>query len=84
LKQILIYLKENWPESATNKFLDTLYQKLDLLGEFPLIGTASGKVTDVRKLVITKHTVLFYRITEDNIILLDFFDTRQDPESSLY
>lgn len=84
LKQVLIYLKENWSESATNKFLDIFYQKLDFLGEFPFIGTASEKVTDVRKLVITKQTILFYKIKEHDVILLDFFDTRQDPESSLY
>ena len=35
---------------------------------------------DVREAPITKHNLLLYRVTDNTIYLLYFWDTRKDPE----
>jgi hypothetical protein len=34
---------------------------------------------NIHQVLITKHNLLFYRILENKIELLTFFDTRQNP-----
>lgn len=43
------------------------------------MGTLENKEKQIRGFVITKHNTLFYRIEEDKIILITFFDNRQNP-----
>lgn len=45
----------------------------------PHIGVASRINPSVRKLLITKHNALYYSVVGNEVTLLDFFDTRQDP-----
>jgi len=38
----------------------------------------------MRKILVTKHNALYYRIEKKQIILLGFFDTRKQPDKSTY
>jgi hypothetical protein len=58
--------------------------KISLLETQPFIGTASEKEKTVRKLLISKQIALFYKVSEPNIILLDFFDVRQSADKSIF
>jgi len=76
---ILEYLSSDWGDSSTKSFVKKVYAFLDVLVEFPGIGTIENKEKEIRGFPITKHLVLFYQIRGNRIILLDFFDTRQNP-----
>lgn len=84
LKAIIKYLKEEWSLTVAEKFIIDVYQKIDLISNFPFSGIKSFKNKSVRKIVITRHNSLYYKIEEDKIRLLDFFDNRQDLEKDVY
>jgi len=52
---------------------------LELLAEFPLLGVESQKKKGMRKLLLSPQNMLVYRIERNRIILLQIYDTRQNP-----
>ncbi len=84
LKQIVEYLRDEWSVESAKKFVDKIDSWLDLLVISPYIGTASNKKSGVREILVTRQNKLFYRIIDNRIILLDFFDTRRDPIKRKY
>lgn len=80
LKEIVSYLKKDWSSEVLQNFINELYSKLDVISNYPHAGKASLKEKSIRKIVITKHNVLYYKFEDDVIILLDFFDTRSEPD----
>jgi plasmid stabilization system protein ParE len=73
------YIESEWSERIARNFASDVYRMLDLLKIFPEIGSIEQKRKNIRGLVITKQTTLFYTIKEKKVILLTFFDTRQHP-----
>ena len=53
---------------------------LDLLEDFPEIGVVEVIEKQIRGFQLTKQTRIFYRIKGERIIILTFFDVRQDPK----
>jgi len=78
--RILEYLQIEWGENVAKAFTKKVYEFLDILSEFPEIGTIENKEKGIRGFTIIKQVNLFYRISGDKIILLNFFDNRQHPE----
>jgi len=79
-ENILDYLQKEYGTKTASEFAQKVYQTLDLLAEFPQMGSVEVKTKDIRGFLITKQTRLFYRlkVKVENITLLNFFDTRQD------
>ena len=46
--EILKYLNENWGQKVTKVFVKKVYNFLDILVEFPEIGTLEHKVKGIR------------------------------------
>lgn len=80
LDQILVYLEDEWGENVTRAFVRKIYDFLDILSEFPEIGTLENAERNIRGFVIVKQLTVFYKIKDDKIILLNFFDNRQNPK----
>lgn len=78
--QIIIYLLNEWGENAAKEFIGKVFDFLDILAEFPEIGSLENKEKNIRGYTIIKQVNLFYRIKENNIILIIFFDNRQNPK----
>ncbi|WPU97659.1 type II toxin-antitoxin system RelE/ParE family toxin [Mucilaginibacter sp. cycad4] len=76
---IIAYLEQEWGENVTRNFVINTYKIIELIANYPEMGTLENKEKQIRGFVITKHNTLFYRVEEDKIILLTFFDTRQSP-----
>ena len=76
---IIQYLQEDWGERVTRNFVVRTYQIIDLLAQNPEMGLIEHANRQIRGFVITKHNTLFYRIENDKLILLNFFDNRQSP-----
>ena len=77
--KILEYLSEEWGGKVSRSFVGEVYDFLDILSGFPEIGTIENKEKGIRGFTIVKQVNIFYKISGDKIILLDFFDNRQDP-----
>ena len=77
------YLLEEWGKSTESAFEQKTIDFLDLLKEFPEMGSIELPDKQIRGFQLTKQTRIFYRIKEQNIILLSFFDVRQNPKKKL-
>ncbi len=82
--KIIDYLEGEWGETVTKAFVKKVYDFLDILIEFPEIGGIEHIERNIRGFVIVKQLTIFYKIKEDKIILLNFFDNRQNPKTKKY
>ena len=73
------YLQTEWSDDLADSFAFNLQGKLELLYVFPFIGVTVNQDSNFRKVVITKHNLLVYRIERMEIRILRIFDTRQHP-----
>jgi plasmid stabilization system protein ParE len=60
-------------------FLVTLTDKMKLIGQMPYLYKASRTRPDVRECVLNKHTVLFYRVSDDAVEITTIRSIRQEP-----
>jgi plasmid stabilization system protein ParE len=77
--RILNYLELEWGENVTRAFVRRTYEFLDLLAEFPEIGSMENHEKQIRGFVLIKQITVFYIRKDDSIILLNFYDNRQKP-----
>ncbi len=82
--KIIAYLELEWGEAVTQAFVRKVYDFLDILLEFPELGSFENAERNIRGFVIVKQLTIFYKITEDRIIILNFFDNRQNPIRKKY
>jgi plasmid stabilization system protein ParE len=81
---VISYLEKEWSDNVTRSFVIRTYNIIDLLSENPEIGTIENHERNIRGFLITKHNILFYRVTDKSIILLNMFDTRSNPKKTKY
>jgi plasmid stabilization system protein ParE len=75
--RILDYLTVEWGERVTGAFVKKVYDFLDILIEFPEIGSLENPSKNIRGFVIVKQITIFYKITGNEIFILNFFDNRR-------
>lgn len=73
---IITYLEEEWGEQVTENFVRKTYDIIELISDQSDLGTLENIDKNIIGFLLTKHNRLFYRITDKEIILLNFFDTR--------
>lgn len=79
LKNIIDYLTKNWTQREIQNFARRLDKRLDLISINPNLFPRTTKRKNVRKSVLTKHTVIYYK-TESNVVtIVTLFDPRQNP-----
>ena len=77
---ILDYIEEKFGKTARQHFKNKTKEFTILLKEFPEIGALEIRDRNLRAFQLTRQTRVFYRIKKDRIIILTFFDSRQDPK----
>ena len=80
LDQLIIYLESEWGKSVVKAFMSKLYDFLEILSEFPEIGSMQYPEKRIRGFALTKQVTIFYKIDDNQIVLLDIFDNRSDPK----
>nr|NQU91291.1 type II toxin-antitoxin system RelE/ParE family toxin [Bacteroidota bacterium] len=82
---IIYYLNNRWTEREIINFVTKANHLIDQIAEHPKMFRLSSK-RNIRVGFITHQTSLFYQIseTENLILLLSFWDNRQDPEKRKY
>ena len=75
------YLYAEWTQKEIDKFTSAVSRKIALLSLQPRIGTPTNKRLWIRKTVINKQIVLFYRFKPRKRIveLVLFFNTHRSP-----
>jgi len=79
--KIIEFLSLKWGNQVTRNFVSRTYDILELIAEHPELGTLEHIEKNIRGFLLTKHNRLFYRVEEESIIVLNFFDTRSNPKT---
>jgi plasmid stabilization system protein ParE len=80
LDQLIIYLESEWGDNVVKAFMRKLYDFLEILSEFAEIGSMQYPEKKIRGFALTKQVTIFYKIDDNQIVLLDIFDNRSDPK----
>lgn len=75
---IVDYISNKWGEATARQFVQKTDEIFKLLKNYPLIGQVEKG--DIRGLQLSPQTRILYRIREERIIVLAFFDVRQNPK----
>lgn len=78
--KVVRYLENEWGQRVTENFVRKTYDVVELISDQPDLGTLENPEKNIRGFLLTKHNRLFYRATDQEIILLNFFDTRSRQE----
>ncbi len=82
LNAVVLYLENNWSKKDAENFLLIFYERVDTIARNSSIGRKTIKNPAIRKLLITKHNMLYYEITGNQIALLTIFFTVQNPDKN--
>lgn len=78
---IVDYIKQKWGEKTAKAFVQKVDEIFKLLKDYPLMGQIESN--DIRGFRLSRQTRILYRIRDNKVIILSFFDVRQDPKKEL-
>ena len=81
---IITWLQSNWGEHSVSLFVKKVYEFLEIISEFPEIGSLENTDLNIRGFVIVKQITIFYQVRNEKIIILNFYDNRQRPKSKRF
>jgi plasmid stabilization system protein ParE len=81
---ILDYLNARWTEKEAIHFIDRTEQILQLISDNPFLFVSSAKKPEIHRCVIVSQVSLFYKVKNNQVELLRFWDNRMDPEKLNY
>ena len=79
IRNIHLYLTENWSESVERKFWKQLAHTVKLLRENPSLFPETD-LPGYYKAVVTKHNSIFYSYNSSSVKIIRVFDTRLHPK----
>ena len=77
---VVDYLTNKWGLTVTNNFIERFEKIIMLLSKNPGMFPFFDKPKHLQKCIVTKHNILYFMETHEEIKILTIFDTRQDPE----
>ena len=81
IKSHLDYVEKNWGISTLRELLKRINEVLNTIANNPKLYQSFKKRGNIYRCVVTSQIVLYYRINNDVIELITFWDTRQNPEN---
>ena len=82
--EVAKWIEKEWSKNSADKFVKALYQKIESLRQSPFSGAVSARKPNYRKLVISKHNKVYYRIKAKTIYIVDLIESRMDPRKNKY
>lgn len=82
-EKILQYLSAHWSGREVTNFIARTNEVVNLIASQPHLYRSS-KIKGIRSAFITRHNLLFYKLHKNQLILLDFWDTRKDPSKNKF
>lgn len=84
LRQTTQYIREAFGEKAKEGFLQEVKHTNMLLGQNPHLGPLEVFLSDLpsmyRSIVVCHHNKIVYRLVDDHIEVVAFWDTRREPK----
>jgi len=82
--KIIDYLHNEYGSERTEQFVTRVYDFIDILSEYPQIGSIENENKGIRGFTLEKQVNVFYRISEKGIIILNFYDNRQSESKKKF
>jgi plasmid stabilization system protein ParE len=70
----------HWSEKVKSEFIEKFDRSIEIIRAQPEIFPVSKKGKLLRKCVVSKQTIIYYRFNTKQIDIVTIFDTRQNPE----
>ena len=82
MKEIFTYYEEIVSRRIATKIKNNILNSVIILETFPLMGTIEELLKDKGnyRYFIQSNYKIIYRVDENECIIIDIFDTRQNPE----
>ncbi len=71
-------IHQKWGKKTSREFVQKTNEIFKLLINFPSMGQV--EINDIRGFQLSPQTRILYRIRNEKIIILSFFEVRQDPK----
>ena len=71
------FLKDNWTLKVRIEFSTKVKNIIELLTINNNLGSVINKHSDTRKILVTKHNYLYYRVKNNKLFIVNFLDTRK-------
>jgi len=84
LVKIAEYLEDEFGTSSAQTFSTRIIDFLEVLSNYPNLGTCTDNKKKIYGFVLSKHITLFYRLTNKEIIILNLFDNRTNPNKNKF
>jgi plasmid stabilization system protein ParE len=76
---IEMQLRERWGERSVDKLQDKIRQTLKILANTPYLYPIKDETTGLRRCVLHKNCALIYKIDDYKVVVVCFWDNRQEP-----
>ena len=82
----IFYLQSEWTDKEVIKFIQQTEQAIKRIEEYPESYPPGNRSKKYRKARLNKYIVLFYRYykSKSSVILLSFWNIKQDPSKLKY
>jgi plasmid stabilization system protein ParE len=79
IREILIYLLEEWTFEVSENFSDYLISTIDMLSQQPYAGRRHDLISSVREFRVKPHYLVYYSVLEEQqlIHVLNIVDSRR-------
>ena len=76
---IVVYLENSFGNNIAKKFIAKADSSIQTIASFPNLYQAISLKQNVRKATISKVCSFYYEINDNTIVILYFWDNRQEP-----
>lgn len=76
---IVVYLENSFGNNIAKKFIAKADSSIQTIASFPNLYKAISLKQNVRKATISKVCSFYYEINDNTIVILYFWDNRQEP-----
>ena len=76
---IVVYLENSFGNNVAKKFIAKADSSIQTIASFPNLYKAISLKQNVRKATISKVCSFYYEINDNTIVILYFWDNRQEP-----
>ncbi len=76
--KVIEFLEKEWTLKEIQHFILETERVIEFISEHPYIFR-NTKYFNIREVLVTPHNLLVYKIDSEQIILITFWDTRQNP-----
>ena len=84
LVKLLEYLEKHWGNQVATDFLIKLDKRSATHKLQPFIGKPSEKNPAIRTILLSKQNRLYYKCSNNTVIILNMYDTRINPKKNPY